>query len=111
MFSTDVQPQPISVSLDMAQIEGYDETKKVIKAFNIETKTVSEKIDDVEFSTRKNYDKKYIFDCSSVDAVIKEKLKLVIAGTLTGVVIVGEVVSNTDATLSAHITSVEDYRG
>lgn len=105
MLTITIQPQPISVDLDMLQVEGFNEDTNELKAFSIETKIVTEDVDGVEFSTTKSYDKKYIFDLSA-DATAVAKLKDVINGVSASLTLAGEVTSNTEATLKAVISTV-----
>lgn len=105
MFNVTINPQPISINLDMAQVEKYDESTGELTLFNIETKTVTENVLDAEFTTEKQYDKKYVLTGFLNDPKMVQALVDLANGTMADLTLEGEVLSNTDAKLIANITS------
>jgi len=97
MLDINVNPQPITITLDMANIEKYDEKLSQIRAFVVATKTVKEDVDGVDFTTEKTYDRKILINFYKIEAsFMANAFKEVIAGTADSVT---EVVSSTEATL------------
>ena len=100
MLNINVNPQPITITLDMANIEKYDEKLNQIRAFVVATKTVKEDVDGVDFTTEKTYDRKVLINFYKIEAsFMANAFKEVIAGTADSVTVIGEVVSSTEATL------------
>ena len=100
MLNINVNPQPITIMLDMANIEKYDEKLSQIRAFVVATKTVKEDVDGVDFTTEKTYDRKILINFYKIEAsFMANAFKEVIAGTADSVTVIGEVVSSTEATL------------
>jgi len=100
MLNINVNPQPITITLDMANIEKYDEKIDQIRAFVVATKTVKEDVDGVEFTTQKTYDRKILINFDKIEASsLAAAFKDVIAGNTENITLRGEVVSSTEATL------------
>jgi len=108
MFNTEIQAQPITMSFDMSNVEKYDEDKGVLTLFNIETKTVGEDIEGVKFTTEKSYDKKYEISGFLKDENHVEALKAMLDpnSSVSHVVVLGHVSSNTEAKLTCEMLTI-----
>ena len=110
MLDITIQPQPIELVLDKANIEKYDESKGELTLFRIETKEVKEDINDTSFTTQKSYDKKYIVTGFLAQPSFVDTLQLLVApdSEVTEVRIMGQVTSNTEAKLICTVDILEE---
>ena len=110
MLDITIQPQPIQLVLDKANIEKYDETKGELTLFRIETKEVKEDINDTSFTTQKSYDKKYIVSGFLNEPTFVETLQNLVSAEseVEAVTILGQVTSNTEAKLVCTVSVLSE---